>query len=428
MRSSFTTSAHTGSLLSDMKQIKRNKRLVLGVTGSIAAYKAAELARHFAKRGYTVRAVMTESANRFISPLTFEALTGNPVNTSIWKEERPGVIGHIEIADWADVVLVAPATADCIAKMAFGLAESNLLAVLLATKAPIVLAPAMNVNMYKNPQTQANLESLKARGLHIVEPESGALACGWHGSGRLAACSEIFYQVERVLGPQDFLGKRVLISAGPTREAIDPVRYISNRSSGKMGIAMAKEAYRRGAQVTLVHGPLGFKPTLPAEVVCRPVTTASDMHNTILAESYDDTGKPVQDVIVMAAAVADFKPNDSADQKIKKAAGIPDIKLIPNADILADIGSKRGDGKAPVLVGFAVETESEAALINEARAKLSRKKVDYVVANLAQDSFDRDTNRVWVVGQHEVNEITQASKKRIAGGIWDILLRHTPVC
>jgi len=396
---------------------------VLGVTGSIASYKAAEIARHFMKRGYSVRVVMTESAGRFISPLTFQALTGNPVNTSLWAEDQPGAIGHIELADWADVVLIAPATADCIAKMAMGVAESNLLAVVLATKAPVVVAPAMNVNMYENPTTQENLESLMSRGIVVVEPDSGRLACGWTGQGRLASSSEIFFQVERAIGPNDLLGKRVLISAGPTREAIDPVRFLSNRSSGKMGIAMAREAFRRGGNVTLVCGPLGSKPLLPSGVKYCPITSASEMHETIMNCSFDQQGNVTQEVVIMAAAVADFRPIRGEEHKIKKGAGAPELELVPNADILAELGLRRGSEPKPILVGFAVETQGESALIEEAKGKLNKKKADFIIGNLAKDSFDRDTNRVWIVSPREVVELETASKKRISRGIWDRIVK-----
>lgn len=210
-------------------------RILLGVTGSIAAYKAAEIARYFMKRGCVVRTVMSESAEKFISSLTFESLTGQPVLRTFWEETKPGAIGHIALADWADGVVVAPASADCIAKAAHGFADSPLLAILLATRAPIVIAPAMNVNMLEHPQTQENIDTLRSRGVTFVDPESGDLACGWKGRGRLAEASEVYSATMRALGPHDLIGKRVLISTGPTREAIDPVRFISNRSSGKMG-------------------------------------------------------------------------------------------------------------------------------------------------------------------------------------------------
>jgi phosphopantothenoylcysteine decarboxylase/phosphopantothenate--cysteine ligase len=407
------------------KKLRTKKRLVLGVTGSIACYKSAELARYFMRRGFAVRVVMTESAKRFISPLTFQSLTGNPVAESFWSEGAPGAIGHIELADWADVVLVAPATADCIAKLAFGFAESSLLATVLATKAPVVVAPAMNVNMFEHSSTQANLEILKNRGVAIVAPESGALACGWTGSGRLASAAEIFAITERAIGPKDLSGRRVVISAGPTRELIDPVRYLSNRSSGKMGIALAREAFRRGAQVTLVHGPLGFNPSLPSEVLRRPVLTALEMHDTVLGEVYGTPGGASRavDVAIMAAAVADFRPVTQSEAKIKKANGTPTIELAGNPDILSELGARRGASNSPLLVGFAVETGEPDALVAEALSKLKRKKVDLIVANQAEVAFEGDRNRVWIVGSSSsVAELPLASKRGISQGICDSIV------
>jgi phosphopantothenoylcysteine decarboxylase/phosphopantothenate--cysteine ligase len=403
------------------KKLRTKKRLVLGVTGSIACYKAAELARYFMRRGFAVRVVMTESAKQFISPLTFQSLTGNPVADSFWSEGAPGAIGHIELADWADVVLVAPATADCIAKLAAGFAESSLLATVLATKAPVVVAPAMNVNMFEHPSTQANLELLSKRGVAIVAPESGALACGWIGSGRLASAAEIYAVTERAIGPQDLAGRRVLISAGPTRELIDPVRYLSNRSSGRMGIALAREAYRRGAQVTLVHGPLGFKPSLPSDVLRRSVLTALEMYQAVLEEIYgapSGSGCDI-DVAIMAAAVADFRPAIQSQSKIKKANATPTIELEGNPDILSELGARRGSSGAPLLVGFAVETGEPEALVAEALSKLERKKVDLIIANQAEIAFEGERNRVWIVdGSRSVVELPLASKRGIAQGIW----------
>ena len=231
-----------------------------------------------------MRVVMSESAEKFISPLTFESITQQPVLRTFWEETQPGAIGHIALADWADAVVVAPASADCIAKAAFGFAESPLLAVLLATKAPVIMAPAMNVNMYEHPQTRENINTLAARGVTFVEPDSGDLACGWKGRGRLAEASEVYFETRRALGPKDLIGQRVLISTGPTREELDPVRYISNRSSGKMGIALAKEAYRRGAEVTVVHGPLSSTPRLPRRIGRLSVTSAAQMRDAVLSE------------------------------------------------------------------------------------------------------------------------------------------------
>lgn len=399
---------------------KRKKRLVLGVTGSIASYKAAELARYFMKRGYDVRVVMSDSATKFIAPLTFESLTGNPVNTGFWGETVPGAIGHIELADWADVVLVAPASADFIAKANWGAADSTVLAVVLATKAPVVVAPAMNVNMYEHPQTQENLDSLRGRGVVVVDPVMGQLACGWVGSGRLAEPHEIFAQVERAIAPADLVGQRVLISAGPTREAIDPVRFLSNRSSGKMGFALAREAYRRGAVVTLVCGPVGPLPKLPHGIEVVSVTTAKDMLSAMSSRS------PVSDIVVMAAAVADFRPSEEATNKIKKGAQghVPELDLVANPDVLKSVSELRGSSAKPVLVGFAVETDGVDALLAEARAKLDRKGLDLVVGNLASEAFDRDTNQVWIVsGDGATTHIPPRTKRRVAQGVWDQVVR-----
>jgi phosphopantothenoylcysteine decarboxylase/phosphopantothenate--cysteine ligase len=405
-----------------MGKMNRPKRVVLGVTGSIACYKAAEIARLFVKRGLAVRVVMTESAKHFVTPLTFQALTGNPVNDSFWSEGAPDTIGHIELADWADVVVVAPATADSIAKMSLGFAESSLLAVVLATKAPVVVAPAMNVNMLEHPQTQEHIGVLARRGVCVVAPEVGALACGWTGSGRLASPEEIVAQTERVLGPGDLIGKRVVVSAGPTREAIDPVRFLSNRSSGRMGVALAKEAYRRGAEVTLVHGPLSYSPLLPAAIARRSVTSADEMYRAVFDEVYGGGETPRADVVVMAAAVADFKSAAVATHKLKKAGGAPEVALAPNQDILAELGARRLQEPKPMLVGFAVETGDAEELVAEARSKLERKNVDIVVGNLGSEAFEGSTNRVWVVCKDgRTEELAKSSKRSTARGVWQVI-------
>jgi len=396
----------------------RKTRIVVGVTGSIAAYKAAEIARYFMKRGCVVRVVLTDAAEKFISALTFESITQQPVLRSFWEETQPGAIGHIALADWADAVVVAPASADFIAKAAHGFAESPLLAVLLATKAPVIMAPAMNVNMYEHPQTQENISTLAARGVSFVEPESGDLACGWKGRGRLAEASEVYFTTRRALGPKDLLGQRVLISTGPTREAIDPVRFISNRSSGKMGVALAFEAYRRGAEVTLVHGPLGSTPRLPRLVTRIPVLSAADMRQAIV-----DCASSSADVVIMAAAVADYRPTHPAAQKVKKSSNPSSIELAPNSDILLEVGEKKSASPRPFLVGFAVETGTQEELVAEAKRKLERKNADIMVGNLAQDSFDRDTNRVCIVQRSgEVTALDTAKKSRIARTIFDVIV------
>ena len=396
----------------------RATRIVLGVTGSIAAYKAAEIARYLMKRGCVVRVVMTDSAEKFISPLTFESITQQPVLRTFWEETQPGAIGHIALADWADAVVVAPASADFIAKAAFGFAESPLLAVLLATKAPVVMAPAMNVNMYEHPQTQENIDHLAARGVTFVEPDSGDLACGWKGRGRLAEASEIYFETRRALGPKDLLGQRVLISTGPTREAIDPVRYISNRSSGKMGIALAKEAYRRGAEVTVVYGPLSSTPRLPRRVSKVSITSAAQMRDAVFSQL---SSSP--EIVIMAAAVADYRPASPASEKIKKSTNPSSIELAPNEDILLEVGERKGSSKRPFLVGFAVETGTVEELVAEVQRKLARKNADLMVGNLAQDSFDKDTNRVCIVRRSGTYESLETARKSVvARRIFDAIL------
>jgi phosphopantothenoylcysteine decarboxylase/phosphopantothenate--cysteine ligase len=402
----------------------RKTRIVLGVTGSIACYKSIELARFFMKRGCDVRVVMTESATKFVAPLTFESLTHNPVAVSFWNETQPGQIGHIQLADWADVIVIAPATADCIAKMAVGMGESNLLAVVLATKAPVVVAPAMNVHMFEHPQTQENVQNLQARGVIVVEPEAGHLACGWKGKGRLAPLREIYLQSMRAIGPQDLIGKRVLISAGPTREAIDPVRYISNRSSGKMGLALANEAFRRGASVTLVHGPLNIPLAVSNQVETIAVTSAEQMSHEIQSRAFNAVEYARPDIIIMAAAVADYRPSEVASEKMKKSTSGAGISLVCNEDILLSLGSRRGASPKPFLAGFAVETGTPEQVVAEAQRKLERKSADIIVGNRAHDAFDRDTNQVWIVAKDgSVSHIDTAKKGRIARAIVDSIMR-----
>lgn len=401
----------------------KKKRVVLGVTGSIASYKAAELARYFIKRGCEVRVVMTESATKFIAPLTFESLTKNPVAVSFWSETQPGAIGHIELADWADVVVIAPASADSIAKIAYGFAESSLLAVVLATKAPVVVAPAMNVNMYEHVATQENLATLRQRGVTIVEPACGELACGWSGRGRLAKPSDIFHETLRAIGPRDLKGKRLLISAGPTREAIDPVRYISNRSSGKMGVALANEAYRRGASVVLVHGPFSNTPAIAPGISLVPVTSAQEMSDAMIGRVRSGDGAGAFDVVVMAAAVADYRPASVSQEKIKKTGDLQPIELEMNDDILREVGRLKGDSPSPILVGFAVETGGPSRVISEAHAKRARKNADLIVGNLAADAFDRDTNQVWIAAADgSTTHVDTARKRVVARRIIDMVV------
>lgn len=403
-----------------MYDMSERRKVLLGITGSIAAYKSAELARVLVSWGHEVRCVMTRSAVEFITPLTMQSITNHPVITDFWNEREAG-IGHIEASDWADVLVIAPASADCIAKLAAGFADSPLLAIALATRAPILVAPAMNMHMYEHPKTQENIRELRGRGIHFVDPEEGALACGWNGTGRLAEPQEIFYHTRRLISRQDLAGKRVLIATGPTREPIDPVRFLSNRSSGKMGVALAREAFRRGAQVTLVHGPARIK--VPGPVRCIEVETAQQMYEAMLAEAAPQ-GDPAPDVIIMAAAVADFRPEQVSPRKIKKGEQVPTLSLAKTPDILAELGKRRGEERRPVLVGFAVETGEIEDLLVEARAKLERKSVDLIVGNFAAEAFDLDTNHVWLVDRNgKEAEIATTYKSRVSNQILDAVLK-----
>lgn len=396
------------------------RHVLLGVTGSVAAYKSVELARLLVSRGYEVRAIMTESAQKFISPLLLESITGAQVSTDFWNQIQRENIEHIELADWADVFVIAPATADSIAKLSLGFAESPLLATALATKAPMVIAPAMNVNMLEHPKTKEHLAALSSRGVVIVDSEDGELACGWIGSGRLAEPWEIFWQIRRVLSQKDLLGKSIVITTGPTREAIDPVRFISNRSSGKMGAALAREAYCRGALVTVIHGPCEID--LPAEVKRIPVISCSDMNDAVDQALFGL--KPPPDVLIMAAAVADFRPKTSSPSKIKKSGKIDSLPLEHNTDILGAVGEKRGNNKSPILVGFAVETGEIEELLEELRRKLSSKRADIMIGNFAEEALDLDTNRVWIVDRNgKQSEVATTFKSRVANKILDAVLK-----
>jgi len=402
-----------------MSEIRERRKVLLGITGSVAAYKAAELARLLIKRGYEVRCVMTEAASEFITPMLMESLTGAPVLTDVFEAGDDSQIGHIQIADWADAYVIAPATANIIARLAYGFAECPVSTVALATKAPILVCPAMNVNMWNNSVTLDNVDKLKARGVEFVDPEEGSLACGWEGSGRLADPWEIFHYVRRALSDHDFKGKRILIASGPTREAIDPVRFISNRSSGKMGIALAREAFRRGAEVTIVHGPVDDR--IPVAVKRVPILSARELHEAMLKHSFEADQQP--DIIIMAAAVSDFRPKDVSPTKMKKKDMGKSIALIENPDILADLGSKR-KGTDPVLVGFAVETGEIEDLLADARAKLKKKGADIIVGNFAHEALELDTNRVWIISRMgEETEVATTYKSRVANRILDSILK-----
>ena len=369
-------------------------KVAVGVSGGIAAYKAAELVRELQQRGLRVQVIMTEHAQEFVRPLTFAALTGEKVITRMFGSEHEqanveSAIEHIAVAQSIDALVVAPATADCIAKFANGLADDFLTTLYLATKAPIVVAPAMNVNMWEHPATKENIERLRARAVRIVEPDAGYLACGMTGPGRLAANDAIVSATLQALGlSEDLKGEVVLVTAGPTREPIDPVRYLSNRSSGKMGYAIAQASQRRGARTVLVSGPTALP--APEGVEFIPVTTAAEMRQGVLAHWPEAT------VAIKAAAVADFRPRKEAAQKIRKASGVLTMELEPTQDILAELGSDKGNR---ILVGFAAETEG---MLASARGKLDSKQLDLIVANDVSDptiGFDSDYNTVTILGK-----------------------------
>jgi phosphopantothenoylcysteine decarboxylase/phosphopantothenate--cysteine ligase len=397
-------------------------KIALGVSGGIAAYKAAEIVRQLQEHGLQVQVIMTAAAQEFVRPLTFAALSGEKVISSMFGSatEHPNLdsaVEHISVAQSIDCLLVAPATADVIAKFAQGIANDFLSTLYLATTAPVIIAPAMNVNMWRHPATQANLEILRRRGVHIVEPGSGYLACGMVGEGRLADPEQIVAATLERLGiAQDFAGETVLITAGPTHEPIDPVRYLGNRSSGKMGYALAEAASRRGAKVILVSGPTTLQPPGAAETIF--VETAQQMRTAVL-DRWEQAG-----FIIMAAAVADYHVKDTPSEKIKRSGPI-ELQLEPNADILADLGSLRhAAGKvSPMLIGFAAETES---LLDNARAKLTKKRVDAIVLNDVSRpdiGFNSDRNEVTIVTAGETILIPEASKLDIAQKILDAALR-----
>ena len=385
------------------------KTVVVGLSGGIACYKAAELVRALVKGGATVRVMMTANAQHFITPLTLQTLSGHPVATNTFDLTQESQIGHIQLADAADAIVIAPATANVIGKIANGIGDDVLTTVLLATRAPVVIAPAMNVNMYENPIVQRNIDRLRASGFHIVEPGEGFLACGWEGKGRLADLDVLLAEIERALSPQDLDGERILVTAGPNREAIDPVRFISNRSTGKMGFAVAAAAWRRGAEVALVAGPTAL-PT-PHGVRRCDVNTAEEMRQAVVAEF------ETASILFMAAAVADYRPARVAKEKLKKGSGRLVIELDRTVDILSELASRKGN---KFVVGFAAETEQ---VIANAERKLSEKNLDLIVANDvagSQTGFAVDTNAVIMIdrsGHHE--SVPLMSKDAVADRIID---------
>lgn len=408
------------------------RTVVVGVTGGIAAYKSAELVRLLTKAGADVHVVMTEGAQQFITPLTLQTLSGHPVATDLFDLTQESEIGHIALADKADLLLVAPATANVLAKLSLGLADDLLTTLALACKAPLLVAPAMNVNMWQQPQVQEHVARLRGRGVSMCGPEPGQLACGWVGTGRMAEPAAIAEQAVAMLaGTRSLAGKRVVISAGPTYEALDPVRFLGNRSSGKMGFALAAAAARAGAQVTLVAGPVTL--LTPPGVHRIDVESAGEMAAAVLP--FVEPGGA--DIIVMTAAVADFRPATVAPDKLKKAAlgGQPQVALVPTVDILAELGRRRGDRRQPLLVGFAAETQK---VEEYAAHKLREKRCDVIVANdvaEAGSGFGTDTNRVTVLfanppgaaqtgeghGPPRIECLPLLRKDEVATRLWELL-------
>jgi phosphopantothenoylcysteine decarboxylase/phosphopantothenate--cysteine ligase len=393
-------------------------KVVLGVTGGIAAYKAAEVVRLLADRGIRVQVIMTRAAQEFVKPLTFAALSGEKVITSMFasgEEQEPNIdsaIEHIAVAQSIDALLVVPATADVMAHFAQGIATDFLTTLYLATTAPVVVAPAMNVNMWNHPATQRNLEVLRQRGVKIVEPGSGYLACGMIGPGRLADNEAIVAAVLEALdATPDFRGETILITAGPTREKIDPVRYLTNRSSGRMGYALAEAALRRGARVLLVSGPTALTPPAAAEVT--RIESTDQMHHAVMSFL------PRASIVIKTAAVADYRPKTAADQKIKRT-GLMTLELEATPDILKEISARK---TGQIVIGFAAETEN---VLENARQKLVAKNLDAIVVNdVSREGvgFDSDRNAVTIITREEVIEVPETTKWEVAQRVLDQIVK-----
>ena len=401
----------------------RDRVVVVGVSGGIAAYKACELVRRLRDRGATVLVVMTKAACEFVTPLTFQALSGNPVVSDLWGDQRPrfdlpvesaarvrGHVEHVDVAEAADAVVIAPATADLMARLVHGEAPDALTALVLATPAPKLLAPAMDMQMWRAEATQANVRTLRARGFRMVGPDSGSLASGLAGPGRLAEVSAIVDEVELLLRVRTSMrGVRVLIGAGRTEEALDPVRVFTNRSSGRMGFALAEAARDRGAVVTVVAGPASVEP--PHGVNVLPVTTALQMERAM------QSAARAADVVVMAAAVADYRPAKPSAQKLKRDGEPLTVTFVPNPDILAGLGA--GKPKGQTIVGFALETQDG---VISARQKLAAKRADLIVLNSPESGIGGDTNTVTLVEAGSSVELPEASKREVAEHILERVL------
>ncbi len=387
----------------------KGKEIILGVTGGIAAYKAVELLRLLTKAGANVHVLMTKAAMEFVTPLTFQTLSMNPVHSELFNLIAEREIGHIALADRAQLFIIAPATANVIGKLAHGLADDLLTTTVMATKAPVLIAPAMNVNMYQNPLYRENETRLRQHGFHFVDPVQGMLACGWEGEGKLQDPQLIFEAALALLARKDLAGERLLVTAGPTREEIDPIRYISNYSSGKMGYALARAASRRGARVTLISGPTCLQEPWGVETI--QVTSAEEMRQAVLVRSAAST------IVIKAAAVADYRPKVRAAEKLKKTDQPLILELVKNPDILEELGKAK---QGAFLVGFAAETFD---LVRNARKKLTEKNLDLVVANDVSQpgaGFNVDTNIVKLLARDgSVEELPLLTKDELAEQILD---------
>ncbi len=382
--------------------ILKGRKIIVGITGGIAVYKVAELVRLLKKEGMEVQVIMTEAATRFVSPLSFEVLSGRAVLSDQFAST--GGVSHIELTDWADLMLIAPATANTIGKIATGIADNLLTTMVMACPKPVVVAPAMNHRMFENPIVQANIKRLEELGYVFVGPEEGELACGWSGRGRLVEPSCMVEAVKDVLTPKELSGERLLVTAGPTREPIDPVRFVSNRSSGKMGYELAKEGRRRGAEVVLITGPTHLKP--PYGITTVRVSTAEEMYGAVM--SYF----PQSTILVMAAAVADYRPKTVYTEKVKKKDSSLTLELERTVDILKELGRSKG-GK--LLVGFALETEN---LLENAKKKLGEKNLDLIVAN-SPASMDSDVSTAVLIDRSlNTRTIKECTKEELSSHIF----------
>jgi phosphopantothenoylcysteine decarboxylase/phosphopantothenate--cysteine ligase len=384
--------------------------IVLGVTGGIAAYKSLQVASSLTKLNHNVYTIMTESAAEFINPITFHSITHLPVESKLFSATTSEV-KHLGLADKADLFLIAPATANFIAKAAAGIADDLLTTVILATKAPIMIAPSMNVHMFENPVVQRNMQTLDELGYKIITPDSGYLACGYQGRGRLPEPERLVEEIKKELSKKDLHNKKILITAGPTREALDPVRFLTNHSSGKMGYALARAASYRGAEVKLVSGPTELEAPLGVELI--RVESAAEMKDEVFRES--DSA----DIIIMAAAVADYRPDTYSTQKIKKKDGNLKLDLERTTDILAELGKKKD--KSQLLIGFAAETEN---LLENAQRKLSKKQADYIIANDISNkniAFGSDKNQVSILSEEGRTKLPLLEKEKLAHKIFDYI-------